>query len=524
MRPKRPSKQGTVAHPPTLEEACPLAKEPAPLVGPIVPGAACPTFAEPDRTAQPRLSVPNRQHLLSAMTIDELVEADHPVRAVWSYVLELDIAPLYDRIRARGSLAGRPAIDPRLLVALWLHATLSGFTSARELNDLCIHHDAFRWLVGGVSVNYHTLADCRTDNPEYLEQLLKHSVEVLRQQGLIDLDRVAQDGIRVRASAGAGSFRRRQTLEGLLQEAQAEVQRLRQKLAATAIDLPASQEATMEATLASSPELAVAVTDLAAPQEVAIEPTPASTPEPELASSPEPTPASTPEPSRQQQAATMRHAADRLERIEQALERMPELEAKIKPNEKKEPRVSTTDPQATVMKMADGGYRPAYNVEYSTTCQGQVIVGVDVVTVGSDQGQLSPMLEQVNNRFGQRPQEALVDGGYAKLQDIEKVQKEMNCKVYAPVAKPKKDTVDRHEPKATDSEEVAEWRKRMGTPEAKVNYRQRAATAECVNAQARNRGLGQFLVRGLEKVKATAMWFAIAHNMARSFALHPQLA
>jgi hypothetical protein len=303
-------------------------------------------------------------------------------------------------------------------------------------------------------------------------------------------------------------------LEGLLQEAQAEVQRLRQKLAATAIALAAPQEAAMEATLASSPELAGTATDLAAPQEVAIESTPASSPELELASSPEP--------SRQQQAAAMRHAEERLKRVEQALERMPELEAKIKPNEKKEPRVSTTDPQATVMKMADGGYRPAYNVEYSTTCKGQVIVGVDVVTVGSDQGQLSPMLEQVNNRFGQRPQEALVDGGYAKLQDIEKVQKEMNCKVYAPVSKPKKDTVDRHEPKATDSKEVAEWRTRMGTPEAKAIYRQRAATAECVNAQARNRGLGQFLVRGLEKVKATATWFAIAHNVARSFALQPQ--
>ena len=189
---------------------------------------------------------------------------------------------MYDRIRARGSLAGRPAIDPRLLVALWLHATLSGFTSARELNDLCVHHDAFRWLAGGVSVNYHTLADCRTDNPEFLEQLLKHSVEVLRRQGLIDLDRVAQDGMRVRASAGAASFRRRQTLEGLLQEAQAEVQRLRQKLAATAIDLAAPQEAAMEATLASSPEPAVTATDLAAPQEVAIDPTPASSPELEL--------------------------------------------------------------------------------------------------------------------------------------------------------------------------------------------------------------------------------------------------
>lgn len=218
----------------------------------------------------------------------------------------------------------------------------------------------------------------------------------------------------------------------------------------------------------------------------------------------------------------MRHAEGRVERVEQALDRMPEMEAKIKPGEKKEARVSTTDPQATVMKMADGGFRPAYNVEYGTTCDGQVVVGVDVVTVGSDQGQMPPMLDQIEDRFDQRPKEVLVDGGFAKLEDIERVQAGEKSKVYAPVAKPKKDTVDRHEPKATDSEEVAEWRKRMGTKEAKAIYKERAATAECVNAQTRNRGLGQFMVRGLEKVKSVATWFAIAQNMARSFACRPQ--
>jgi transposase len=483
MRPKRHPKQGAVAISTTLEEACPSAKAQTSAVGPTGSEAAHPTLAEPERTAPPRLSVPDRQQLLSARTIDELLEANHPARAVWSYVLELDLTPLYDRIRARGSIAGRPAIEPRLLVALWLYATLSGFTSARELDELCRHHDAFRWLAGGVAVNYHTLSDFRTDTPEFLEQLLKHSVEVLRQQGLIDLDRVAQDGMRVRASAGAASFRRRETLERLLQEAQAEVQRLQQKLAVTA-------------------------TDPTAPQDVATEQTPTGEPAP----------------SRQQQAAAMRHAEERLERVELALERLPELEAKRKPGVEKEPRVSTTDPQATVMKMADGGFRPAYNVEYSTACRGQVVAGVDVVTVGSDQGQLPPMLDQIDSRFEQCPTEALVDGGFVKLQDLEQVQGEMQCKVYAPVAKPKKDTVDRHEPKATDSEEVAEWRQRMGTPEAKKIYKERAATAECVNAQARNRGLRQFLVRGLEKVKAIATWFAVAHNMARSFALQPQAA
>ena len=378
----------------------------APSVGTPGPDAVATACPGPGRDAQPRLHTPDRQHLLSAMTIDELLEADHPARAVWSYVQGLDLSTLYDRIRARGRVAGRPAIDPRLLVALWLYATLSGFTSARELAGLCVHHDAFRWLAGGVSVNHHTLSDFRTDDLEFLGQLLDHSVEVLRRQGLIDLDRVAQDGMRVRASAGAASFRRRETLEKLLREAQIDVRHLRQQLAAKA-----DKDA-----------------DVITPSEVATD----------RGDADEPTP--TP----RQQAAEMRHAEDRVGRIEQALERMPEMEAKIDPASAKQARVSTTDPQATVMKMADGGFRPAYNVQYSTACQGQAIVGVDVVTTGSDQGQLPPMLEQIASRFGQHPKEVLVDGGFANLKDIEEVQGgKQRCTVYAPVSKPKKAGVDR---------------------------------------------------------------------------------
>jgi transposase len=452
----------------------------APAVGSPGPEAAALARPDPDRDVQPRLHSPDRQRILSPKIIDELLEADHPARAVWSYVERLDLTPLYDRIRARGRVAGRPAIDPRLLVALWLYATLSGFTSARELADLCTRHDAFRWLAGGVSVNYHTLADFRTDHPAFLEQLLKQSVEVLRQQGLIDLDRIAQDGMRVRAGAGAASFHRRETLERLLEEARAELQDLRQKLAGNATHPASTQGVAAGDSPVGEPDLS--------PRE----------------------------------AAAIRHAEGRVERVEQALERMPEMEAKIKPGEKKEARVSTTDPQATVMKMADGGFRPAYNVEYATTCDGQVVVGVDVVTVGSDQGQMPPMLDQIEDRFQRRPKAVLVDGGFVNLEDIEEVQSGGRCEVFAPVAKPRKETVDRHEPKAADSEEVARWRKRMGTKRAKEIYKERAATAECVNAQARNRGLRQFLVRGLEKVKSVATWFAIAQNMARSFALQPQ--
>jgi transposase len=479
MRSHKPPQQSAAEILLPVEAASPSAKDQTAVVGPQGANPTPPPRPEPDLSTPPRLSVPDRLQLLSAKTIDELLEPDHPARAVWSYVQQLDLTLLYDRIRARGSLAGRPAIDPRLLVALWLYATLSGFTSARELAVLCLHYDPFIWLAGGVSVNYHTLADFPTDNLVFVEQLLHESVERLRQQGRIDLERVAQDGLRVRARAGAASFRRRSTLERLLHEAQADLQELRQKLAANAIDPKSTQGVATEQSPADEPELS------------------------------------------RQQAAERRQAEDRLDRVEAALERLPELEAKRKPDEHKEERVSTTDPQATVMKMADGGFRPAYNVQYSTTCDGQVVVGVDVVMVGSDQGQLPPMLDQIENRFAQRPQEVLVDGGFANLADIEKVQAEGKCKVYAPVPKPKKDTVDRHQPKATDSAEVAEWRQRMGTKKAKKIYKERAATAECVNAQTRNRGLRQFLVRGLKKVKAIAMWFAIAHNMARSFALQP---
>jgi len=254
MRSQQRPEQNAAESAPSIDGPDPAATAQPPAVGSPGPEAAAPARPDPRRDARPRLHSPDRRQLLSPLTIDELLEADHPARAVWSYVEGLDLAPLYDRIRARGGVAGRPAIDPRLLVASWLYATLSGYSSARELADLCLRHDAFRWLAGGVSVNYHTLADFRTDHPEFTEQLLTQSVEVLRQRGLIDLDRIAQDGLRVRASAGAASFRRRATLERLLQEARAEVRRLQQKLAATAADPAAPQEvATEQASAGEAP-------------------------------------------------------------------------------------------------------------------------------------------------------------------------------------------------------------------------------------------------------------------------------
>jgi transposase len=404
-------------------------------------------------TPQPRLRTVDRQQLLPPMPLEDLLETDHQARVVWDFVMQLDLSELYARIRAVEGGPGRPAIDPRILTAVWLYATLEGVGSARALAWLCANHNAFRWLAGGVSINYHTLADFRVAAGDFLDRVLTHSVAVLRDQDLVDLNRVAQDGMRVRASAGAASFHRRGTLEEHLHEAQEQVRRLKQELDH----------------------------DPAAP-------------------------------GRRQAAARRRAAHEREERLRQALARLPELEAKKKAGEVDKARASSTDPAATVMKMADGGFRPAYNFQFSTACSSQVIVGVEVTTTGSDLGQMAPMNEQIHQRHGVYPGEALVDGGFAKHQDIEAARGEGGT-VYAPVPKPKDPQRDRYAPHDGDSPAVAEWRARMATEAAQRIYKERAATAECVNAQARNRGLVRLLVRGLEKVRAIALWYAIAHNV-----------
>jgi transposase len=415
---------------------------------------------------QPRLRCADRQILLPAMPLEDLLAPQHLARTVWEFVQGLDLTSLLETIRSVEGRPGRPAIDPKLLVALWLYATIEGIGSAREVAWLCSHHHGFRWLCGRVEVNYPTLADFRVAHLDFLDELLTHSVATLMEQDLVDLNRVAQDGMRVRASAGAASFRRRPTLERCLQDAQTQVQRLRDEVA-------------------NDPGVA----------------------------------------SRRQQKARERAAREREERIRKALERMPEMEAKKKADAKEKARVSTTDAEATVMKMADGGFRPAYNVQFSTDTNAQVIVGVEVATCGSDQGQMAPMVEQIHERYEQYPKDVLVDGGFVKHDDIDTLSApEQGCTVYGPVPKPKDTGKDRYAPRATDSAAVAAWRQRMASAEAQAIYKDRAATAECVNALARNRGLRQLLVRGVAKVKAIALWYAIAHNLLRAVSLRAALA
>jgi len=416
----------------------------------------------PEVTAEPRLQRPNREQVeLRPVDLESLLPADHRARVVWEFVEGLDLEPLHAEIKAVEGHAGRPAIDPAILMALWLYATVEGVGSARAIARLCEEHDAYRWLCGGVSVNYHTLADFRVQHVEYLDRVLTTSVATLMAEGLVTLTRVAQDGVRVRASAGAASFRRRPRLEAFLAEAEAQVEALRRELH----DDPGAT-------------------------------------------------------TRRQAAAQQRAAAARRQRVAKALEHLPDVEAKKKAAEREHARASTTDPEARVMKMADGGFRPAFNGQFATDTAAQVIVGVDASNAGSDLGQLAPMVAQVQARYGQAPADVLADGGYVKLEDIVAVaQPEVGCTVYAPVPQPRDPARDPFQPLPGDPEAIAQWRARMGTEAAKVIYKERAATSECVNAIARNRGLRHFVVRGLAKAKAVLLWFALAHNLMRAMAL-----
>jgi transposase len=426
---------------------------------PIVPPPPEPLTAEGPQT-EPRYEGPNRAQVeLYPCDLETLLPPDHAARLVWRFVEGLDLKRFYDAIRAREGGPGRAAIDPRVLIALWLYATIDGVGSAREVDRLCSRHDAYRWIRGGVSVNYHTLSDFRVQQREALDDLLTQSIAVLIKRQVVTLARVAQDGTKVRASAGIRSFRRRPTLAEALRLARRQVERTARQDTGAA-------------------------------------------------------------PSRQA-AAQARAAAEHLARVEAALAELPAVEAaKARKKSKATPRASTTDPEARVMKLSDGGFRPAYNVQFATDVESRVIVGVAVTNVGNDHGELMPMLAQLRQRSRQAPAAELVDGGYV-TRDVITAATAGGVTIYAPVQKPKGDR-DPATACRGDSPAVAAWRTRMATDEAKAVYRARAATAEWVNADTRtHRTLGPLLVRGLGKVLTWVLWIALAHNMMRTMGIVP---
>jgi transposase len=425
-------------------------------------------------SGQPRLREPVRDQVeLRAVDLEALLSADHPARVIWAYVQRLDLRALEESVRARAHGPGQAPVSPRLQLALWLFATSQGVGSARALARLCESHDAYRWLCGGVSVNYHSLSEFRTAHPEILERLLVEHVASLSVAGVINLDEVVQDGVRVRASAGTSSFRRQKKLYKELRKAKRLVEHLRDE---NDDDPDASN--------------------------------------------------------RRIKAAQDRAASEREGRVEAALRQLAEIKAhrarrgrenrnnRKKGSKRSEPRASTTDPQARVMKMADGGFRPAYNCQVASVAEGQIAIAVDVTNVGSDRGLMRPMQERLADLYG-RAKRYLVDGGFNKNEDIEWAASQ-GINVYGPPANSKHKT-DPYAPRPEDGPGMTAWRRRMKSPHGKSVYKRRAP-GECINARFRNWGLRQFILRGREKVLTVMRWFALANNVLAGHRLLTQAA
>jgi transposase len=414
----------------------------------------------------PRLREPKRDQIeLRAVDIESLIGEEHPARVIWAYVEGLDLSELEDRIKARSEHPGHPATSPRLLLALWLYATSKGVGSGRALERLCESHDVYRWLCGGVSVNHHTLADFRIEHSVLLDRLLAEHLAALAKAGLVDLDILAQDGVRIRASAGAASFRREATLDRHLATAQAVVDELKRE---------------------------VETRSDASNQRI--------------------------------KAAKERAARERLERVKAAqaaladIKRQREAREEKRSNGKKpkEPRASTTDPSARVMKMPDGGFRPGYNVQVVSVAGEQIVAGFDVTNVGSDRGLMRPTLDRLRVRTGRLPRRHLVDGGFGSAEDIEWAH-DQGIEVFCPPTQSKHGT-DPCLPRRGDGPGVLAWRARMASEAGKGQYKPRSI-CECIHARWRNWNLRLLTVRGSDKVRAAVLWYALANNILQGHRL-----
>lgn len=405
-----------------------------------------------------RLATAERSQVEFQQTsLDELLSADHRARQVWNYVEGLDLGLLYGRIRTTVQSSGRPAIDPAILMALWLYATLDGVGSARLLDRLCRSEAAYRWLCGGVSVNYHTLSDFRIEAGPLLDDLLSRSIAGLIAWGLVDIGTVAVDGLRVRASAGSGSFRSAERLEELYGAAREAVTQLRAEVE----EEPGSADQRTKARRR-------AVAD--------------------------------------DQLKRLEEARRAHEEIKGQREEQDHSQRRKTPRKDKPVRTSTSDPQARVMKMGDGGYRPAYNVQIMTAAEGAHIIGLSVTNKGTDHGLLTPALDEIKRRYDVKPQRVLADGGYYSKDDIEALHAK-DIELFCPLLRRGDPTT----PQKGDKAGTIAWRERMASEQGQTIYRRRFAT-ERPHGHMRTHGLQRLLVRGAEKAKAVMLWHATAFN------------
>jgi transposase len=425
-----------------------------------------------------RVIGPDRAQLRWDMVdLDSQLPDDHRARLVWAFVEGLDLSEFYDRIKARDAVAGRPATDPRVVLAVWLYATLEGIGSARAIDRLCQQHAAYRWLCGGAPINHDLLAQFRRENAALLDRLLTQSVTGLIAEKLITLDELMIDGTKVRAYAGRGSLCKRKRLESIEQAVAERVAELKSELD----------------------------TDPA-------------------------------EPERQRKKRALQAAEQRARRVERARQQLAALEqekaarAKTHPKEeaeKSEPKVSVSDPEVRSMRLADGAVAPAWNVQVATA--NGFIIAVDPTDRRKDSGLAPGMVARVAERCGQVPQRLLADTTAMTQEDIVALaERHPDMNIYSPPPPERSDVKAstlrsrlwkrRHEPPA-----VAAWRVRMASDEGHEVYRRRKLT-ERAHGIIKNRGMTRFLVHGREKVRAVCLMQALALNLSWADTLRRRIA
>jgi transposase len=399
--------------------------------------------------------------VVSAASLDEQLPEDHPVRALWDFACRADLCGFHRPVKAVEGHPGAPVLQAQLLFALWLWALCDGCGSARRLATLCRRDLPYQWLCGGLQPNYHTLADFFSGNGDALRETFIEHIAALRHNGLIDLSRLTLDGRKIPANASKDSYRREATLQKHLQQAREHVEAV----------LAEDRDGTRSAA---------------------------------------------------KRAARQRGAQQRQRRLERALEQVKQRQRQRAATGRvaarpEEARASETDPDCCKMKMTDGGYRLAYNVETVASVEQGLIVAVAVSSQGSDNGQLAPLAATVQDDHGAKPQTMLADSGFSDEQDIEQLEGQ-GIAVLMPPKNEKKEKEQGRDPyarKRRDSTAVASWRRRMGTAEARELYKRRAPVAEGVHAQQSNVGWRRFGLRGLAKVTAEAGWRALAYNLKR---------
>ncbi len=417
---------------------------------------------ESDAPGRPRIDEPARSQGEIRFEIpDDMVPPSHAARVLWNVLGTLNLSAFSKGCSSVDGAAGRSLKSPHMLLTLWLYAISCGVGSAREIARLVKTDVAYRWIVGHLKVGHHKLSAFRVGHGEALNDLMTDILASLLEKGLLSLDLVAQDGTRTRAAASAPSFR---TYGSLLE--------CRQQAALH-----------LKAVLASADD---------------------------------------PEHTRAQHARRLAAARDFQERMEAAIVTVTELQKDRGPKDNAA-RASTTDVEARVMKMGDGGFRPAFNIQYATAGSElggpRTIVGVQVTNVGSDMGSLTPMAEQIKERTGALPKVVLADGGHAKHTDIISMMKKG-----VDILVPPPDTAKSIEQLKVQKEapELIAWRERMETDEAKKLYRARAGLAELPNAhQKSHHGITQFLVKGIEKVTCVVLLSAITSNLLQHAAHWP---